>query len=143
MPSTYSQYDEVSQEDHIVNKQLSSSLTTDSPKSSEEQAQGLMNKIAPSNSRLSYTSVSHPVSSDDQQNYTTQRIHWAPPAMMIVSLLCGVALSVGHHYYYSKLNDQEAGSSERQQWSLRYSKVSDKIKNEPLTCSPDLEMLLL
>jgi hypothetical protein len=62
---------------------------------------------------------------------------------MVVSLLCGIALTIGHHSYYNTLNGQEVGSSERQQWSLRYFKISVQDIGKPLTLSPALATLLL
>ena len=121
MPSTHLQYDEVSQEDQKVNQRFSGSLTTDSPESSEEHPDRFTNKVESSSSpHPSYALVSSPVGSVDQPEYAPQKIHWVSPTMMVVSLLCGVALTVGHHTYYKTLDGQEVGSSDSQQWSLRY-----------------------
>jgi hypothetical protein len=115
MPSLHPQYDEIPLEDQRVSQRLSSSLTTDSRGLVEgqiEHSHGLTNKTAPSGPHSTYTLVPE---SAKQQQHTAQKTHWMPPAIMVVSLLCGVALIIGHHSYYSTLNGQEVGSSERQQ----------------------------
>lgn len=120
MPSTRPQYDEVSQEDQRASQRLPGSLTTDSPESSEEHSYSLSNKVeSSSSSRPSDALVSSPVGSADQREYEPRKIHWVSPTIMVVSLLCGVALTVGHHAYYKTLDGQEVGSSNSQQWSLR------------------------
>jgi hypothetical protein len=121
MPSTHPQYDEVSQEDQKANERLSGSLNADSPESSKEHPYDPTTKIAPGGGpQTSYPLLSDHVGSAGQQEGAARKIHWVSPTMMVVSLLCGVALAIGHHYYYSNLNDEEVGSSEKQQWSLRF-----------------------
>ncbi|ORY19432.1 hypothetical protein BCR34DRAFT_595399 [Clohesyomyces aquaticus] len=44
---------------------------------------------------------------------------WLSPLLMIISLLLGVALSVGHHRYYERMDGREVGTIERQQWVLQ------------------------
>ncbi|CAG8978280.1 hypothetical protein HYALB_00010232 [Hymenoscyphus albidus] len=39
--------------------------------------------------------------------------------MMVVSLMAGVIIAIGHHLYYQWLNEQRVGDSNRQQWALR------------------------
>jgi len=53
----------------------------------------------------------------------TRKIRWKYPALMVVSLLLGAMLSVAHHMYYKWLNGQDVGSTNDQQWSLRYVKT--------------------
>lgn len=40
--------------------------------------------------------------------------------MMLVCFGLGAFFAIGHHIFYLRLNGQEAGSEERQQWSIRY-----------------------
>jgi len=47
------------------------------------------------------------------------RIHWLYPALVILALLAGLVLSIGHHVYYRWLDGRVVGSATRQQWSLR------------------------
>ncbi|KAK3625747.1 hypothetical protein LTR56_020251 [Elasticomyces elasticus] len=35
---------------------------------------------------------------------TSKRIHWHVPISMTVALLCAIALSLGHHFFYARLN---------------------------------------
>src|SRR3978361_55989 len=47
-------------------------------------------------------------------------IHWLSPTSMTFNLVAVVCLAVGHHCYYHLLDGQAVGSSDDQQWSLRY-----------------------
>jgi len=53
----------------------------------------------------------------------TRKIRWKYPTLMVLSLLLGAMLSVAHHMYYNWLDGQEVGSTNDQQWSLRYVKT--------------------
>lgn len=44
---------------------------------------------------------------------------WRAPAMMLLSMLAGIAFGVGHHAYYQSLNGTEVESTEQQQWAVR------------------------
>jgi hypothetical protein len=151
MPLPHPQYDEISLEDQRVSQRLSCSLTTDSRgpveepiRLSEEHLYGLTNKNALSGPRSTYALVPDSVgSAAKQQQHEAQKIHWVSPVIMVISLFCGVALTIGHHSYYSTFNDQEVGSLERQQWSLRYFKVLVQAMDKLLTLSLDLATLLL
>jgi hypothetical protein len=56
----------------------------------------------------------------ENRDSVKRSIYWVPLTMMCVSLLLGIGLAVGHHIYYSWLNGQDVGSTDSQQWSLRY-----------------------
>jgi hypothetical protein len=47
-------------------------------------------------------------------------LDWKKPASMILALLLGISLAIGHHFYYNWLDGQDVGSIEQQQWSFRY-----------------------
>lgn len=46
-------------------------------------------------------------------------IHWFTPASMVFLLFVGFGSAVGHHVYYSSLDQQHAGSAAQQQWVTR------------------------
>jgi hypothetical protein len=46
------------------------------------------------------------------------RINWLYLSM-IMSMLAGIVLAIGHHYFYHSLNGRIVGSVSSQQWSLR------------------------
>ena len=56
----------------------------------------------------------------DASSRTRAKIHWLTPITMLLSYLLGIGLAVGHHRYYTMLDGDVIGSTERQQWSLRY-----------------------
>jgi hypothetical protein len=69
------------------------------------------------------TSTLQPLSTHDKHDpgsRTLAKIHWLAPATMVFSYLLGIALAVGHHQYYTMLDGDVIGSTERQQWPLRY-----------------------
>ncbi|KAK4890403.1 hypothetical protein LTR27_010931 [Elasticomyces elasticus] len=37
---------------------------------------------------------------------TSKRIHWRAPTSMAAALICGIALSLGHHFFYATLDGQ-------------------------------------
>lgn len=47
-------------------------------------------------------------------------IHWLHPTIMAVALTLGFPIAIGHHMYYRWLNGQVVGSTENQQWALRW-----------------------
>jgi hypothetical protein len=51
---------------------------------------------------------------------TSRQVYWRTPALMIGTLILGSSLAIGHHSYYKWLNGQNVGSTNNQQWSLRY-----------------------
>jgi len=48
-----------------------------------------------------------------------KHIHWRYPTVMVLTLLFGLLLAIGHHFYYRWLDGQAVGSDADQQWSLR------------------------
>ena len=63
------------------------------------------------------------VGHQEKRDGEKRSMYWVPPTMMCASLLLGIGLAVGHHIYYSWLNGQDVGSTNNQQWSLRYAKT--------------------
>jgi hypothetical protein len=51
--------------------------------------------------------------------YAPWGIHWRKPAFIVSFLLVGLALSLGHHFYYLSLNNQRSGDAAKQAWPTR------------------------
>lgn len=69
------------------------------------------------------TSTLQPLPAQHEQDTgsrTRAKIHWLTPAAMLLSYIVGICLAVGHHLYYTMLDGDVVGSTDRQQWSLRY-----------------------
>lgn len=47
-------------------------------------------------------------------------IAWYAPTLMALYMLGGMALAIGHHFYFSSLHGTVAGSSQRQQWAIGF-----------------------
>jgi hypothetical protein len=47
-------------------------------------------------------------------------ITWIQPTWMVLFVLFGILLALGHHLYYDSLNGITAGSASRQQWPIRF-----------------------
>lgn len=45
---------------------------------------------------------------------TANRAHWEAPAVMVASVLCGVAFAIGHDRFYHHFDNQQVGSSLQQ-----------------------------
>jgi len=45
---------------------------------------------------------------------------WATPLSMVGYFLAGISFAVLHHVYYQNLDDTLIGSTQRQQWPIRY-----------------------
>ncbi|OJD38901.1 formylmethionine deformylase-like protein [Diplodia corticola] len=45
--------------------------------------------------------------------------HFEAPLFMVMLLVVGIAVSIGHHFFYHWLSGQEVQSADRQQWALR------------------------
>lgn len=54
-----------------------------------------------------------------EETKVKRHIHWLLPTLMTISLLWGLLLAIGHHFYYHWLDGQIVGTAARQQWSLR------------------------
>ncbi|KAK2599998.1 hypothetical protein QQS21_005300 [Conoideocrella luteorostrata] len=46
-------------------------------------------------------------------------VHWLVPFLMIGGLVCGIALSLGHHFLYNSWDGQIVQSKDQQEWVLR------------------------
>ena len=47
-------------------------------------------------------------------------VHWLQPTYVLLCILAGIALAVGHHFYYLSLSGSLAGSESRQQWAITF-----------------------
>lgn len=46
-------------------------------------------------------------------------IHWTVPATMLVYVLVGLALALGHHFFNASLDGDVVGSPTSQEWNMR------------------------
>jgi hypothetical protein len=44
---------------------------------------------------------------------------WQCPTLMVVSVVCGAMISVGHHFYYHSLDNTLVNSVDQQTWAIR------------------------
>ena len=51
-------------------------------------------------------------------------IYWHTPVKMVSFFIFGLVCSIAHHFYYESLNGVKVGTSDNQQWALRYVDVS-------------------
>lgn len=58
--------------------------------------------------------------SQNTQKTTTWQIHWRAPTLILGLLAVGIALALGHHFYYQSLNETTVSSDTRQEWALRF-----------------------
>ena len=63
------------------------------------------------------------------------KIHWVAPVGMIAFFFSGVAFALGHHAYYSSLNDTEVRDDESQQWAIRFGTAFAFLVEVPLTAA--------
>jgi hypothetical protein len=61
---------------------------------------------------------------DQERSKSKSYHHWATPTLMISSFFGAIVFAVAHHLYYEKLNNTLVGSTEKQQWSIRYTSIS-------------------
>ena len=47
-------------------------------------------------------------------------VAWQAPTFMVACAAAGLALAIGHHFYYQSLHGTVAGSSMRQQWAIKF-----------------------
>lgn len=52
--------------------------------------------------------------------YVKWGISWQGPIVMIAPACCAIALALGHHFYYTTLNNTVTGTTSHQQWALRF-----------------------
>lgn len=57
--------------------------------------------------------------SQSMQKTTIWQIHWRAPTLILGLLAVGIALALGHHFYYRSLNGTAVSSDTRQEWALR------------------------
>lgn len=57
---------------------------------------------------------------ENTQKTTTWQIHWRAPTLILGSLVVGIALALGHHFYYQSLSGTTVSSDTRQEWALRF-----------------------
>lgn len=58
--------------------------------------------------------------SQNKQKTTTWQIHWRAPTLILGLLALGIALALGHHFYYQSLSGTVVSSDTRQEWALRF-----------------------
>lgn len=63
------------------------------------------------------------------------KIHWVAPVGMIAFFFSGVAFAIGHHAYYSSLNDTEVRDDESQQWAIRFGTAFAFLVEVPLAAA--------
>ena len=54
------------------------------------------------------------------QKTASWRINWREPVLMAGFLIAGIALALGHHFYYRSLDGTVVSSDTRQEWALRF-----------------------
>ncbi|KAE9377411.1 hypothetical protein N431DRAFT_453756 [Stipitochalara longipes BDJ] len=47
-------------------------------------------------------------------------VYWQQPVLLVTSALCGIALAMGHHFYYYALHGSVVPTSGTQQWPIRF-----------------------
>lgn len=55
-----------------------------------------------------------------EQKFVEWGVVWYPPTLMIIYAVGGLALAIGHHFYFASLHNTLAGSSTRQQWATGF-----------------------
>lgn len=68
--------------------------------------------------KTAYTSHPQPVP-PDEISPAVWGIGWWCPTLMVGSVICGAALSVGHHLYYQNLDNTRVHSVGQQTWAIR------------------------
>lgn len=69
------------------------------------------------------------------QKTTTWRIHWKAPALIVGFLVIGIALALGHHFYYRSLDGTVVSSQARQEWALRFGTAFASLTQSALVAS--------
>lgn len=73
--------------------------------------------------------------SQNTQKTTTWKIHWRTPALILGLLALGIALALGHHFYYWSLNGTVVSSQTRQEWALRFGTAFASLTQSALVAS--------
>ncbi|CAG8953251.1 hypothetical protein HYFRA_00003454 [Hymenoscyphus fraxineus] len=106
---------------------LTTDVSSGSPTLNQAALMSKLDLLKANEKRSGSTQEKNYDSSSEAQTATPQdhhlgksrSVHWLSPTMMVVSLIAGVIIAIGHHLYYQWLNEQRVGDSNRQQWALR------------------------
>ncbi|KAE9377871.1 hypothetical protein N431DRAFT_500616 [Stipitochalara longipes BDJ] len=52
--------------------------------------------------------------------YVKWGVHWLQPTYVLLCILAGIVLALGHHFYYYSLSGSPAGSQSHQQWAITF-----------------------
>ena len=63
------------------------------------------------------------------------KIHRAAPFGSVAFFICGVAFAIGHHAYYSSLDNTEVRDDESQQWLIRFGAAFVFLVEVPLVAA--------
>ena len=64
-------------------------------------------------------SATYPPTPQPTTNFVRWGVAWQAPTFMVTCATAGLALAIGHHFYYQSLHGTAAGSSMRQQWAIK------------------------
>ena len=56
----------------------------------------------------------------ERERYVKWGISWMTPSLILLWALLGFSWAIGHHFYYLSLDGTRAGSSSRQNWTVRF-----------------------
>lgn len=73
--------------------------------------------------------------SQNTQMTTTWQIHWRAPTLILGLLGVGIALALGHHFYYQSLSGTVVSSNTRQEWALRFGSAFAFLTQSSLVAS--------
>lgn len=59
-------------------------------------------------------------SQEKKPKYVKWGLHWQQPSYVLFCTFSGIALALGHHFYYRSLDGTIAGSARRQQWAITF-----------------------
>jgi len=59
-----------------------------------------------------YSLLSKNLANHDRHNQW--HFHWIPPTILLGGLVLGVAISIGHHFFYTSLDGQEASAEDQE-----------------------------
>ncbi|KAF8865658.1 hypothetical protein BDZ45DRAFT_736227 [Acephala macrosclerotiorum] len=65
-------------------------------------------------------SRSNPPRQEGRPKYVKWGIHWQQPSYVLFCTFSGIALALGHHFYYKSLDGIIAGSARKQQWAITF-----------------------
>lgn len=70
-----------------------------------------------SHPKFASTSYNNDTKSSSSEKLVKWGVIWYPPVLMALYTLGGLALAVGHHFYFASLHGTLAGSAGKQQWA--------------------------